>query len=213
MKKIFVGFAILAVALAAGPALAWGNHGGGSDITVTNDKTAKVTNNVVVVASTGNNVSAGDSGGDGGDGGVGGKVNIDNDGNDGGNGGNGGNGGTINTGNAYAKSEIKNIVNTDITKISCDCEDTDDITVDNTDNARVKNNVGVGASTGDNASLGWDGGSGGNGGVGGKINIDNDDNDGGNGGVGGDGGSVDTGNAYAKSKVVNIVNTIITRIE
>ena len=211
MKKIFVGLTILALALAAGPALAWWNSG--SDITVTNNKTAKVTNNVVVVASTGGNISAGDAGGDGGDGGVGGKVNIDNDGNDGGNGGNGGNGGTIYTGNAYAKSKVKNIVNTDITKIDCDCVDTDDITVNNTDKAEVENNVGVGALTGDNASLGWNGGSGGDGGVGGKINIDNDDNDGGNGGVGGDGGSVDTGNAYAKSKVVNIVNTIITRIE
>ena len=104
-------------------------------------------------------------------------------------------------------------MNTDITKISCDCEDTDDITVDNTDNAKVKNIVGVGALTGDNASLGWDGGSGGDGGVGGKINIGNDDNDGGSGGDGGDGGEVNTGDAKAKSKVVNIVNTIITKIQ
>ena len=108
---------------------------------------------------------------------------------------------------------MKNKVNTDITLIDCDCVDTGDITVNNTDVAVVGTGLGVVADTGLNFVDGGEGGSGGEGGVGGHFNLNNDNNDGGNGGSGDNGGTVNTGDAYAKGKVFNKVNTIVTRIQ
>src|SRR3989338_3114081 len=70
-----------------------------------------------------------------------------------------------------------------------------DITVTNTKTAVVMNEVVVRAYTGYNNSDGGDGGNGGDG------------------GEGGNGGSITTGNATAKAKVKNKVNTDITKID
>ena len=211
IKKILASSVLvpmLSLGFYATPALArhWNN---GNDITVTNNKTATVINEVGVEASTGYNSADGGNGGNGGlNAGEDNKGNDDNTDNDGGN---GGNGGSVTTGNATAKGKVYNKVNTDITKISCDCEDTDDITVNNTDNAVVLNGLGVLADTGVNYA---DGGSGGNGGLNaGDDNKWNDNNDGNDGGNGGSGNTVHTGHADAKGKVFNKVNTIVTRVQ
>ncbi|OGF65268.1 hypothetical protein A2Z53_03260 [Candidatus Giovannonibacteria bacterium RIFCSPHIGHO2_02_42_15] len=216
IKKILASSVLvpmLSLGFYATPALAswWQNNS--DDITVTNVKNAVVLNDVTVVATTGDNSADGGNGGSGGNGGVGGNVNINNDNNDGGNGGSGSNGGSVTTGNAYAKGKVYNKVNTDITKIDCDCVDTGDITVNNTDSALVGNALLVAADTGTNYVDGGAGGSGGEGGVGGHFNLNNDNNNGGTGGSGDNGGTVNTGNAYAKGKVFNKVNTIVTRVQ
>ena len=214
MKKFIAVFAILALVGVASPASAshWGE-----DITVTNTNDAYVKNDVDVTASTGSNDANG--GYAGGGAGSGGSVNNSDDGNTGGNGGNagnGGDGGVILTGNASAGSLITNDVNYNKTKITvdCGCNDVDDVTVTNTNNARVKNYVDVKAKTGRNNANG--GGAGDNSaGSGGSVNNSDDGNTGGNGGdagSGGWGGLIGTGDAEAGSLVVNVVNTNITRV-
>lgn len=88
-----------------------------------------------------------------------------------------------------------------------------DITVINKNKARVKNEIHVGAYTGGNSA---NGGSGGQGGHTGKVKAQKGgtaiSGDGGNGGAGGDGGTIRTGDARAKGKVINVVNTNMTRI-
>lgn len=218
MKYLLVGFTVLALAvMTAGPALAhyWG--GWGSDITVTNTKNAIVVNEVIVSAGTGDNNANGGSGGAGGDiddtkAWKGGYAKSGN----GGAGGDGGSGGTIVTGDAYAKAKVYNKVNTDYTSIDpCpDCTDIDDIDVTNEDNAIVDNLVAVGAYTDANDV------NGGSGGAGGDLDDtkawkggDAYSGSGGAGGDGGNGGYVNTGSAYAKAKVFNKINTVITRIK
>ena len=79
-----------------------------------------------------------------------------------------------------------------------------DITVINYNkDTAVTNVVKVDAFTGTNLAAGGDGGAGGD--VSGRGT-------GGDGGNGGDGGTIVTGDAYAKAKVINLVNTNITRI-
>src|SRR3989344_7949731 len=228
MKKVFVSLTVLALMLSAAPALASGWWGGGHDITVTNTKTAVVMNEVVVSAYTGYNNSDGGDGGSGGSGdGASSNTNKNgsqtNNGGNGGDGGEGGNGGSITTGNATAKAKVKNKVNTDITKIDlCGCNgesNVDDITVTNNDTANVGNGVGVVADTGLNDTNGGSSSNGGNGG-GADSNYNgwgggsqtNNGGDGGDGDDGGNGGVIRTGNSDAKAKVVNVVNTIVTRI-
>src|SRR3990167_4682352 len=154
-------------------------HWNNNDITVTNVNSAYVKNNVEVSASTG------------------------------GNGGNGGDGGGILTGNAFAVSKIKNKVNTNVTSVDpCDC-DVDDVTVSNNNSARVKNYVGVYAGTGSNNANGGSGSAAGNGGSVVHSDEDNTGGNGGNAGHGGNGGVIWTGDAFAKSKIFNKVNTNI----
>ena len=111
MKKILVGLTALSLlVLVAGPALA---------ATVINvNKNTTVSNDVMVVANTGWNVTGG---GDGGTGGTSKAIAI-NGSNAYGGSSNGGNGGSnssgISTGNAYAKAKVINIVNTSITRIN-----------------------------------------------------------------------------------------------
>ena len=201
---------LLSIGLYATPALA--GHWNNNDITVTNVNSAYVKNNVEVSASTGSNDANGGSGSAAGNGG---SVNYSDDGNAGGNGGNGGNGGDgggILTGNAFAVSKIKNKVNTNVTSVDpCDC-DVDDVTVSNNNSARVKNYVGVYAGTGSNNANGGSGSAAGNGGSDVHSDEDNTGGNGGNAGHGGNGGVIWTGDAFAKSKIFNKVNTNITRI-
>ncbi|KKT77803.1 MAG: hypothetical protein UW73_C0011G0002 [Microgenomates group bacterium GW2011_GWB1_44_8] len=105
----------------------------------------------------------------------------------------------------------------------------DEVTVKNTNNANVTNQVSVSASTGGNDADGGDAGSGGEGGRGGR-NAGNggagsrsgdggnggSTGDGGNGGSGGDGGIggiITTGDATAWSEIENTVNVNKTTIE
>ncbi len=190
-KKILAGSALvlaLSVVVSASPALAWG----GSDIEVENDSYANIRNDVQVGAYTGENVTAGGNGGNGG---------FTFSGNA--NGGNGGaNSGSIHTGTAYAKAKVVNVANTNLTGITAWCSGCrGDIEVENDDSdATVGNGVAVFADTGLNGAVG---GVAGNGGFGGSTN-------GGNGGL--NSGGITTGSAYSKAKVVNVVNTNITRI-
>lgn len=87
-----------------------------------------------------------------------------------------------------------------------------DITVTNNNGAYVKNDVDVLASTGGNDANGGDGSNAGNGGGVQNSDSGNTGGNGGNGGNGGDGGVILTGNAFAKSKITNKVNTNITRV-
>ncbi|HBT81347.1 hypothetical protein A2757_01680 [Candidatus Giovannonibacteria bacterium RIFCSPHIGHO2_01_FULL_48_47] len=186
------------------------------DITVTNNNSAYVKNEVDVSASTGGNDANGGSGSAAGNGGNVQSSNSGNTGGNGGNGGDGGDGGVILTGNAFAKSKIVNKVNTNVTRVDpCDC-DVDDVTVTNNNSAKVKNYVEVKAKTGYNDANGGNAGCGcEGGGDGGNVTNSNSGNaggDGGNAGDGGDGGVIVTGHAFAKSKILNRVNTNITRI-
>src|SRR3990167_7644058 len=77
----------------------------GGEVTVANNNTAVVINNVSTQASTGGNNAGGSNGGNGGDGGRGGR------------GSNGGTGGVVITGNASAGSSVLNKVNTNIVRV------------------------------------------------------------------------------------------------
>lgn len=181
MQKLIAGSTILAMLAFALPVLATG----GSDIEVENSNRAHVDNNVTVDANTGWNGTYGGNGGTA----FGGSANG------------GSNSGDIGTGNAYAKSKIVNVVNTNKTKVkvttcSLNCP-VDDIEVENRNKAHVDNTVDVIADTGMNETFGGDGGHAFFGGTA-------------NGGT--NSGDIDTGDAKAKSKVVNVVNTNITRI-
>lgn len=208
---------LMSVGLYATPALAW-HWSNNSDITVTNNNGAYVKNDVDVSASTGGNDANGGTGSAAGNGGDVNNSDDNNTGGNGGNGGDGGDGGVIVTGNAVAVSEIANDVNYNKTKISvsCDCEDVDDVTVTNINNAKVKNYVDVKAKTGYNDANGGDAGcdcvGGGDGGDVINSDDDNDAGDGGDAGNGGAGGTIVTGHADGYSGVINLVNTNVTRI-
>lgn len=217
MKRIIATSALipaLSLSLYAIPALADDDL----KIIVKNDNSAYVKNDVDVNAKTGNNDANGGYAGGAGNGGDVTDSDDDNTGGNGGNGGNGGDGGFIDTGNATAKSLVVNKVNTNKTDVDlCGCatEGFDDVTlkVKNYNRAKVKNYVDVDAKTGNNDANG--GNSGGGAGNGGNVSNSDDDNTGGNGGNEGDGGSggvIFTGHAKAKSKIVNRVNTNITRV-
>src|SRR3989344_783439 len=88
-----------------------------------------------------------------------------------------------------------------------------DITVTNNNDAYVKNDVDVSASTGCNDANGGTGSAAGNGG---DVNHSDDNNtggNGGNGGNGGEGGVIYTGNAYAGSLINNDVNYNETNVD
>lgn len=220
MKKVLIASLlapVMSVALYAAPALADFDN----IIKVKNDNSASVSNDVSVVAKTGNNDANGDNGGSGGNGGDiynggGGDVEDSSTGN-GGDGGAGGWGGAILTGDATAGADVTNKVNTNITKVENDC-DCDDILVKvkNLNDAYVHNYVSVFAETGSNDANGDPGGSGGDGGDISNSGYDDVENshtgDGGAGGVGGDGGGILTGDAVAGASVVNRVNKNVTRI-
>lgn len=94
----------------------------------------------------------------------------------------GGDGGTITTGDAYAEACIINIVNTNVTEIdTCgdgDCHSDGDITVENNNDASVKNGVGAIANTGDNTANGGEGSSSGDGNATSTEEINNEDDGG-----------------------------------
>jgi len=221
IKKIITSsvlLPLLSVGLYATPALAW-HWNNGNDITVTNNNDAYVKNDVDVSASTGGNDANGGTGSAAGNGGDVSNSDDNNAGGNGGNGGNGGDGGAIYTGNATAGALVANDVNYNKTKVTVDCEcdgDVDDVTISNTNDARVKNYVDVKAKTGHNDANGGDTGCGcEGGGDGGNVSNSDDDNtggDGGDAGHGGWGGYIDTGNATAGAAVGNLVNHNITRI-
>ena len=140
MKKFIAVFAVLMLLGAASPALAWGWSS--SDITVTNNNSAYVKNDVDTTASTGGNDANGGNGGGG----------FGND---------GGNGGAVVTGNAGALSSVYNDVNYNETEVRSRCGCKGDITVtNNNDYAKVKNYVDTKAKTGYNDANGGDGGGG-----------------------------------------------------
>ena len=144
MNKILVGLTTAALlALIAAPALATGCFGPwcvpqtSNDVTVINSSNANVTNNVIVVASTGDN-----------------EISR-------------GKGGVIITGAATAIANVQNNTNYNKTKIYAPCTNCNgDVTVTNLSSASVTNNVKVIADTGDNEikggktfGFGWGGGS------------------------------------------------------
>jgi hypothetical protein len=228
IKVLYIAF-VIALALAtvftlAPVSHAWFWPGSNSDVKVTNNNSANVTNNISSEAETGENTA---NGGDGEQGGNGGSAtgsswgwwgsNGENNGGNGGAGGDGGIGGVIDTGNATSVVGVENSVNYTYTSVdSCGCEDgfakrRGDVTVRNNNNAWVTNNVESEAETGENTANGGDGEQGGNGGsASGKGN-----NNGGNGGAGGDGegdGLIMTGDASSGVVVVNRVNRTVTRV-
>ena len=87
-----------------------------------------------------------------------------------------------------------------------------DITVNNTNDAYVRNDVNVSASTGGNDANGGTGSAAGNGGSVNSSNSGNVGGDGGDGGNGGDGGDIWTGDAEAVSFIENDVNYNKTKI-
>jgi hypothetical protein len=222
LKKIIASAMLMpamTLGLYAAPALGWFSS---DDLTVKvkNSNSASVSNYVTSVAATGGNLSQGGAGGGAGDGG---DVKWTDDDNNGGNGGNAGDGGDsdVITGDATSKVLVANDVNYNKTKVSssCDCEEADGDTllkVKNYNHANVGNSVGAGADTGLNASFGGNSGSCDcpSAGDGGDVKGSDDNNDGGDGGDAGDGGYgfIHSGDAYAKAKVFNKVNTSVTRI-
>jgi hypothetical protein len=162
-----------------------------------------------------------------------------NSGGNGGAGGAGGNGGSIVTGDAESYVYLGNQVNDTKTVVdACACDDESescgmcgwwyqsddddykgDIKVTNNNHAMIMNSVSAVADTGDNvADHNW------NkdchhqpGGCYGfywpsNSNQTNDAGNGGKGGEGGSGGSIKTGDAWAGAEVVNVVNSVVTRI-
>lgn len=88
----------------------------------------------------------------------------------------------------------------------------DDITVENSNEADVTNNLEVEAETGDNDANGGDGEEGGHGGDADSASGLAVGGNGGTGGTGGAGGTVDTGAAVAIGTIDNDINRNITRI-
>lgn len=196
------------------------------DDKVTNRNSATVINVIEVNANTGGNFADGSYGGTGGDGGdiESGKGEIvDSSTRNGGDGGNSSVGGTVITGNAQAEVGVFNLVNTNRTIIDRSGGG-GDIIIGNDNSAKLINEIGVEANTGNNFV---DGSYGGSGGDGGDISLgDNGEHGhkhdrgiedvntghGGDGGTSGAGGLVITGDASSRAFVVNIVNTTVTRI-
>ncbi|OHA21930.1 MAG: hypothetical protein A2W52_01475 [Candidatus Taylorbacteria bacterium RIFCSPHIGHO2_02_49_25] len=212
MKKAVAFAAGAAMFLSAVPAFASDDI----DVEVKNKDTT-VINTVGTSANTGSNIA------DGGSastlveksGNVKGSGNDDNSTSAGGNTSLGGFGGVITTGNAKAKSKVSNNVNsTDIkVKTECGCDDDVDVHVKNK-RTDVTNDVGTLADTGFNDA---NGGSADatvtkSGSVKGTDNDANTTSAGDNLSIGGDGGEVTTGNAKAKSKVSNTVNSTVIRV-
>ena len=215
IKKV-VGFATgAAMFLSAAPAFA--SHDNDIDVTVRNTDTT-VSNEVLTSANTGGNTA------DGGSastlvkksGNVKGTGNDDNSTSAGGNSSTGGDGGYVETGDAWAKSKVENNVNsTDIkVKTPCGCEGDVDVDVKNK-RTGVSNSVLTDANTGVNYT---DGGSADttvkkSGNVKGTDNDGNATSAGGNSSTGGTAGAVVTGDAWAKTKVTNTVNSTVIRIK
>lgn len=210
------------------------------DVTVTNNSSALVSNEVVSGANTGGNTAGGSTGGNGGNGGSikngGGNQNVNYAGTGhGGRGGDAGVGGDVETGAATANASVDNDINYASTTVDlCHCDGTGagsgDVTVTNDSGAEVGNLVGAGADTGNNSADGSHGGHGGKGGKiankGGNQNVNGsaqaptttgNGGDGGNAGVGngeagGGSGFVKTGKATSDAKAVNRINHNYTRI-
>ena len=212
----------LAMLMAATPAFAFSFYGGSDDITVSNKNSATVNNTTEASASTGGNTSGGSYGGDGANGGdvkaYGGDVDDSTAGNA--NGGDGDVGGTVISGDAYAKANTTNAVNSNEVKvkIGCGCEDNNggDVEVKNRNNATVNNTTSATAKTGYNKAKGSSGGNGGNGGdvkaKGWHSDVTGSDAGDADGGNGGEGGYVASGDATAKAYTVNVVNTNLVRV-
>ena len=135
MKKLIAFASAAAFLVSAAPALA-STHIPSNDIEVENDNWAKVSNEVTVVANTGDNevvaVKGGTNNGD---------VDID-------------------TGDAFASSVVQNVVNSNTTKIKASCRRgcVADIEVENDNRAKVRNEVRVIADTGNNEVVAVKGG-------------------------------------------------------
>lgn len=224
-KKVIALISTLPVAALGVAGIAFADDNG--DTFVGNWNSAYVLNAVGTGASTGGNSA---NGGDGGAAGNGGSVLNSDDGNTGGNGGNGGaggNGGSVTTGSATAVSSVTNQVNTNDTEINrCACaEEDEDINGDdvvmnfNGWSEEYEGGVYVGTIVGTGADTGSNNTDGGNGyyenNDGGNVEESGDKNIGGNGGnngEGGTGGTVKTGDSKADAKLLNFINTNITRI-
>lgn len=188
MKKLFVGLTVMALmAMTVAPALAYypPMPSDSSDVTVTNNNSATVSNSVNVSAITGYNYALGGSA-------------------TGKNATGGSNTGDITTGDAYARAKVVNVVNSNTTKVCAPCVDCEgNVEVANNNGANVGNGVGVLADTGENVAAGGDATATGGyyyGGSGTALGGNNT------------AGDIETGNAYSSAKVVNVVNKNITRI-
>jgi hypothetical protein len=211
MKKlvaIAIAFALLA---SASPALALTF---GSDIEVENSNSAYISNSVWTSALTGGNVIAT---GDGGASDSGKTVAVGGSNATGGaavGGAGGENSGDITSGNAMASTKVTNDVNTNKTNIkACSgCFSFGKTEVENRSKARIGNEVTAGAGTGEN---GIGTGFGGTGDSCKTVAVGGSNATGGTavGGAGGkNSGDIESGDALARTKVVNTVNTNITRI-
>ena len=233
MKKIITIFTISSLALlfSIAPVLAVDDQMPACDDecndSVSNRNCAMVMNMVQTRANTGLNMAEGSYAGAGGDGGAivnsgEGDIEESTSGN-GGTGGNTGMGGAISTGDATAGTEVKNLVNSNLTDInrcgceasSTDCECSND-RIRNSSRASLMNGVMTDANTGINEA---DGSYAGTGGAGGAV-VNNNGGDiqgsttgsGANGGSSVDGGLVQTGISTSLTSVINVVNRNLTRI-
>lgn len=188
MKKIVAFASVAALLVSAVPAFAGGyGFGGSNDIEVENSNHAFVSNDVTVTANTGDNWAyGGDATGGNANGG---SVNGD-----------------IDTGDAYASGKVYNVVNSNLTDVKAPCSRNckgGDIEVENKNSAFVSNGLSVGADTGTNDAFAGDATATGgchhhcNSGTanGGSVN-----------------GEIQTGDAGSSGKVVNVVNTNLTRV-
>jgi hypothetical protein len=191
MKKLIALVAIAAFVLTATPAFAggYGGRGGSSDIEVENNNFAFVSNDVTVGAYTGlNSVIAGDA--------TGGNANG------------GDANGDINTGDANARGKVYNTVNSNETKVKAPCRGCEgDIEVENSNGAMLSNGLEVTADTGLNAVVAGDATATDTGGrchhgCGGSTTANGGDAN----------GDIVTGASDSYGKVVNVVNTNLTRI-
>lgn len=192
-----------------------------------NRNCAMVTNTVYTRANTGLNTADGSYAGAGGAGGA-----IANSGEGdvqesatgaGGAGGNAGVGGTIVTGNATATTDVKNLVNSNLTDINrCACTASSTDCACSTEKVRNINRVYLGneatteANTGLNEARGSYAGAGGTGGV--IVNSNGGDIEksttggGANGGSSAAGGLVQSGESISLTSIINVVNRNLTRI-
>ncbi len=206
-----------------------------SSVTVSTENNAFVLNEVVVVASTGNNnIDGGNTGraGNGGDA-KGSRANAG----DGGTSGSSSNDGAIGTGDATAIGTVQNDINSNRTNVTIDCgcvskkgkndKNSDKLVVWTGNNAVLANGLAVAAETGNNDIDGGTTGKAGNGGDAtsndnkSKDKRDNKKNSttgAANAGNGGNTGSTDnygtivTGDSLSDGLVVNVVNRNVTRV-
>jgi hypothetical protein len=206
MKKLIAFAAAMSLVAGAIPAFA------DTNITVSNNNSATVSNTVNSITVSGANDAIGGPAVNTVDGGNVRHADFNNQAGNGNNTVRGGNGGTVVTGNVVATSDVSNTLNYNRTSVDATPWETTNLRVRNRNTATLSNDIGAASATSGNVA---DGSTGDNMLSGGNVSHAGSSNTAGNGTNnigGGNGGNITTGSSASHSTVVNVLNRNITRI-